>query len=259
MNKSGNLRLIIAVLLSVLVMQGWQYFLPSSVSQNKTEDKAVKNTQSIPTVNSFSTYLDNNIREAIKSIEASPKTQQVLIQNEKISGYVSCMGLAIHDISLLNFKEKIDSKECVKLLSSTNNEIYATYMGFQSGAMSETPCEDIDLPSKNTIWTASQNVLSPGNPVTFTWQNKDKMIFNLKLSIDHAYMIETVTEVFNGSNKNANLRPYHEIIRSITEQKKSGSFFNIAKQEDEMQIVGSVNSSLAEYKVKDILKKKQKT
>ena len=49
------------------------------------------------------------------------------------------------------------------------------------------------LPDASTIWTANRDVLSPGAPVTFTWDNGQGLLFSRQMAIDENYLF-TITD-----------------------------------------------------------------
>ncbi len=67
-----------------------------------------------------------------------------------------------------------------------------------------------NMPNENSVWTqTSGDVLSPGKPVTLTWDNGQGLVFTRVIAIDDKYMFTVADSVANNESAAAvNLYPY---------------------------------------------------
>ncbi len=135
-------------------------------------------------------------------------TQRVKIDSPRVHGSISLVGGLIDDLTLIDYQETLnpDSPEII-VLSPRNaaNSYYAGY-GWTGG-------EGQALPGLDTVWTASGTTVSPGNPVTLTWDNGTGLVFKRTIGIDENYMFTVEQSVENNTGTVQTLYPYGLITR----------------------------------------------
>ena len=67
-----------------------------------------------------------------------------------------------------------------------------------------------ELPTMKTEWQSNSNQLTPEQPVTLSWTNKDNVTFKINFTVDQNYMFEVNQEIQNDSDKT--LEPFPTII-----------------------------------------------
>lgn len=136
---------------------------------------------------------------------------RVKIDTPSLHGSINLVGGRIDDLTLARFRETVDPKspEVVLLQPPGTTDAYFAQFGW-----ADTP--GIKLPSADTRWTASGNRLSPGNPVTLTWDNGEGLIFTRTISVDENYMFTVDDAVKNTGATAIKLTPYGLISRSGT-------------------------------------------
>lgn len=239
-------RLILAILLSVGVLFGWHYFFEKPMikegakqkqeySQNMEKYKA-RSENKFSGFESKDLYLSNSGKERIE------------ISTPKIKGSVSLRGVRFDDITLLDYKKDLDSKEDgLELLSPSNTkEGYFAQIGWHSDFAGT------DLPDQNSLWKADSNILEIGNPVNFSWKNKDNVEFVIKATIDQNYMFSIEQKVINRSNKAISVAPYGLINKLHTQNQSS----NYILHEGPIGVIADTLEELSYDKTKD--KKAQK-
>ena len=69
------------------------------------------------------------------------------------------------------------------------------------------------MPDQSTVWTADRKELSPDQPVKFSWDNGEGLIFERTLSIDDNYLITVAQRVRNQGSEPVTLFPYGLVRR----------------------------------------------
>ncbi len=135
---------------------------------------------------------------------ALKKSRRVRIETPDVTGSIALTGGLIDDITLKNYKVKIDGTERVHLLQPPGApKAYYVDFGWQNiqGGTVKTP-------TSTTVWTADNEVLTPEKPVTLTWTNPDGIKFVRVFSIDKNYMITVKQRVENASGAEISLQPF---------------------------------------------------
>ena len=79
------------------------------------------------------------------------------------------------------------------------------------------------VPGPDTLWQADRELLSPGQPVTLTWDNGEGLRFEKRIALDSDYMFTITQRVLNESGQPVNLHTYALASRGGTPQ-TSGFF-----------------------------------
>ena len=231
---ADNRNTIIAVLLSGLVLIGWQYFfnIPAMEKQRAAQVEAQKQnpalapapgqpgsttpapqagTPSQPVPGASPTVPTAVTRDA--ALAAAPR---VKIETPKISGSISLKGGRIDDVALNQYRETVDPKSPAIVLlapSGTEHPFYAEF-GWVAGTGTSAK-----LPDQNTVWSQDGNgTLSIDKPVTLTWSNGEGLAFKRTITVDANYLFTLKDEVTNTGNAPATLYPYALISRHGTPQ-----------------------------------------
>ncbi|MGH7153812.1 MAG: membrane protein insertase YidC, partial [Acetobacteraceae bacterium] len=108
------------------------------------------------------------------------------------------------------------------------------------------------LPGDDTLWTASAPELTVAQPVTLSWDNRQGLIFRIKLAIDDHYMFSVHQEVTNNTGQPVKLYPWQRVRRDYTPP--SSGYYLLFEG-----MLGVAHDRLQEYgygKVKDHAKDK---
>jgi len=225
-----NRNMILAIVLSAIVLFGWQYFfaLPQ-VEKNKREAQQTQQVQpgqpqqqaqpgtSTPPVPGTPAAHGNApvspaapaaamSREA--ALAASPRVQ---IDTTHIKGSIALKGARIDDVRLATYHETVDPKspDIVLLSPSGGPEPFYAEFGWVNGTLGNTK-----LPDASTLWTAATSgALTPSHPVTLTWDNGEGLVFKRTVSIDDRYMFTLDDVVENKSGSPVTLYQYGLVSR----------------------------------------------
>jgi YidC/Oxa1 family membrane protein insertase len=130
------------------------------------------------------------------------KSARVNIDAPRLHGSLSLVGGRLDDLTLSDYHEELDksSPPIVLLSPSGSKGAYFTDYGWVG--------EGINLPTSETLWSASSQTLSMEKPVTLSWDNGQGLIFKRTYAIDDGYMFTVTQAVENNSGKPVTLHPY---------------------------------------------------
>ena len=224
--------LLIAVVLSVAVMLGWQFFYAGpqmkaqqekaqreKVAQQEAAKAAGENPAAATAPATPGATLPG-AQPSGTSLSAAPvgtrpevlaKTQRVPIETPSLTGSISLKGGLVDDLVLANYRETVDPKSPNVVLFSplgAPNAYFAEF-GWQAAGRSQTA-----VPDSETVWQAEPNAkLTPSTPVKLTWDNGQGLKFVRALAIDEHYMITVTDEVQNTTSGDIVLTPYGRLYR----------------------------------------------
>ena len=214
---NDNRNLIIAVALSALVLFGWQYLItaPQLKAEQQRQALLAQQQKKAPAAESVAAP---SAPSAANSAPANLSRAQalklggarVVIRTPTVDGSLLLKGARFDDLKLKRYHETVDPKSPeIDLLAPTG----AQYPYFAQFGWSATNPK-IVLPSDQTPWRLTQgHVLSPGIPITLTWDNGQGLVFNRVISVDDQYMFTVTDSVTNNSNAPTTLYPYALVVR----------------------------------------------
>ena len=230
MNDQKNT--ILAVVLSAIVLIGWEYFyaLPQKQRQEELQRQA-QTTQvrpapqptpqstpgpasqgaapQAPSQSGAGTPAEPKSREAI--IASAPR---IAIDTPRIRGSIALKGARIDDASLIQYHETVDPTSPAIVLLSPSGSPHPFYAEFgwvgSAGANVKTPGPD-------TVWRQEgSGLLGPGRPVVLVYDNGEGLVFRRTVAIDEKYLITVKDEVANTGPAAVTLYPYALISRHGT-------------------------------------------
>ncbi|MBM6578702.1 membrane protein insertase YidC [Microvirga sp. BT689] len=223
--RDDNKNLIIAIVLSMAVLLGWQYFFAAPEAEKQRQAAQQHQSTQVnpnapnppaspsqaggaaPTVPG--TVPSTPVAPAVETREAAlARSPRVAINTPAIAGSINLRGGRIDDVSLKNYRETVDPRSPnIVLLSpaGTQNPYYADFgwVGAQNGA----------LPTAETVWTADQATLTASTPVTLSWDNGQGLIFRRTISVDDKSMFTVKNAVENRGSTPVTLHPYGLVSR----------------------------------------------
>ncbi len=134
----------------------------------------------------------------------------VAIANPELSGSLSLRGARIDNLLLTNHKVSLeDDAASVRLLSPASDANgYYVHFGWTT-----TRQNGIAVPNYNSVWTADNETLAPGQPVTLAWDNGDGVRFLMKMELDEEFLFTVTQTVINSTDEPVQLAPYAVIDR----------------------------------------------
>ena len=228
---TDNKNTILAIVLSALVLLGWQYFF--AVPQEKARQEqlqAQQQKQTVPTPGQPGQVGQPPAQSGTPEVPgqtnapaaAAPVTREaalagsprVSIATDSLQGSIALKGGRIDDLALLKFRETVDPKSPPIFLlspSGTADPFYAEF-GWTGAAGA-----NVKLPTSETVWTQSgSGALSINHPVTLTYDNGEGFEFRRTIAVDDKYLFTLKDEVTNKSANPVALYPYALISRHGT-------------------------------------------
>jgi YidC/Oxa1 family membrane protein insertase len=137
---------------------------------------------------------------------------RVKILGPKLQGSISLLGARLDDLTLSDYRETIEPNSPLVRLLEPRSDPQPYYVQFGWTAVG-----DVKVPDPNsTLWTASGNDLSPGKPVTLTWDNGAGQIFTIQFSVDDDFMFTVHQDVRNTGGAAVQVFPWSRIRRDYT-------------------------------------------
>ncbi|MCB5173985.1 MULTISPECIES: membrane protein insertase YidC [Microvirga] len=219
--REDNRNLIVAIVLSVAVLIGWQYFFAApEAERQRLANQQQQSTQVNPTAPTPSqaggpsapvpgTVPGAPVAPVVESREAAlARSPRVAIDTPSIAGSINLRGGRVDDVALKHYRETVDPRSPNIVLfspSGSPNPYYADFgwVGTQAGP----------LPGPDTIWTADKQTLTPSSPVTLTWDNGQGLVFRRIVSVDEKSMFTVKNEVENRGSAAVTLHPYGLVSR----------------------------------------------
>ncbi len=225
---------ILAVVLSLLVIVGWQYFVGYPQMERQKQEAQVKQQQAQstqPPVNPA----PNATQPAAPEVPGTPKTgaassqaqaasreavlassARIAIETERLGGSVDLKGGRIDDLTLTQYRETTDRNSPPIVLFSPSGAPDAFYaeFGWVPAAGSNAA-----MPGPDTVWKQQgSGTLRVGHPITLSYDNGQGLVFTRTIAVDEHYLFTVKDDVANNSGGAVTLFPYALISRHGTPQ-----------------------------------------
>jgi len=230
-----NRNTIFAVILSGLVLIGWQYFynIPQMEKQRaaqQTHSQMVKpetapgtgsaaspssaTPSTAPAANSPALNQSAAAPALVARDVAIAANPRVKIDTPRLTGSISLKGARIDDLSLVKFRETVDPASPAIDLFSPSGTAAPYYAEF--GWVPATG-STVKLPDQNTVWQQDgSGALTPSNPVTLKYDNGEGLTFRRTIAVDDHYLFTMKDEVTNVGKGPVTLYPFALISRHGT-------------------------------------------
>jgi YidC/Oxa1 family membrane protein insertase len=235
MQSENNRNMIIAVVLSMIVLFGWQFLVAQpqlEQAQRRAEiaaQQAVADTSvaapaattgggaAAATTAATPAAATNSTQAGIYTtrdlaLAASPR---VAIDTAALAGSISLTGGRIDDLRLRRYTETVEATSPIITLLSPAGAPGGYYI--ESGW---EPPQGVSLarPDSNTIWSLEgpNQTLTAAAPVTLRWDNGAGLVFRRTIAVDDNYLFTITQSVENSSGGDVMLYPYSRIVRQGT-------------------------------------------
>ena len=224
MDSDNRKNLIIALALSMVVMVGWQVFYEMPRQEQRVEAEQQRQAAEQQAAQergdvSSQPQLGVNVPSSLQSVENLPKSRNQLldaaprltVKTDRLSGSISLRGARIDDLTLLDYRETVedDSPNIVYLHPVGSERPYYAEFGWLGN-------EGVDLPNRDTVWTADKPELTADSPVTLSWTNDAGVVFEQVITLDENFMFSVDQRVRNNSGQAVTVSPYGVIARTGT-------------------------------------------
>jgi YidC/Oxa1 family membrane protein insertase len=226
----NNRNFILAIILSVGVLFGWQYFfVPKHAPQPPgTQTTEQPQQQSQPPaepgppqprseggtpVTAPGGALQPAAPQAATQTrdEARASAPRLAIDTPSIKGSINLKGGRIDDVVLKKYRETVDPSSPNVVLLSPAGSPQPYYV--EHGWVAEAG-KDASVPGPDTVWKPeSAGPLTTSAPVTLTYDNGKGLVFTRTIGIDDNYMFTVTDAVANTGSEPVTLYPYGLVSR----------------------------------------------
>jgi len=228
---TDNRNTILAVVLSGLVLLGWQYFFNIPAMEKQRQQAQIQSQLANPTAQPNATPgaaqqpgaatpagsvpAQNAANAPLVSREAAiAAAPRIKIETPRVSGSISLKGARIDDVALNKFRETVDPTSPAIVLFSPSGTAAPYYAEFGWVAAAGS---NVKIPDSNTQWTQEgTGALTPTSPVTLKFDNGDGQTFRRTITVDDRYLFTVKDDVINAGTAPVTLYPFALISRHGT-------------------------------------------
>jgi YidC/Oxa1 family membrane protein insertase len=225
MNDQKNT--ILAIVLSAIVLIGWQYFIGMPQMERQRQEALLKQQQAQqakppqaapspaapagaaprpPGQADVTTPAEQKSREA-----ALGASERIPIETPSVKGSIALKGGRLDDISLSRYHETVDPSSPAIVLLSPSGSPHPFYVefGWVGGAGA-----NVKAPGPDTVWQREgAGPLTPERPIALVYDNGEGLKFRRTISVDDKYLFTLRDEVANSTAAPVTLYPYALISR----------------------------------------------
>ncbi len=269
-----NKNLILAVVLSVAVLVGFElFFKTTQPAPQQTAESTQPGAQpgqaptapaapAAPTGDGSAVPPQAPGAPAAQAPGMTPKATRaevlatnprIKIETPRLSGSISLKGGRIDDLILADYRETLEKNSpAITLLSprGVSDAYFAEFGWIAAKGADGKPVTRV--PDADTVWTPSAQTLTPEAPVTLTWDNGQGLVFSRTYAIDENFMFKITQGVANKGGAAVELYPYGLVSRQGTP--KTSGFYILHEG-----LLGVNNGELKEVKYKDLQEQKMET
>ena len=230
---------ILAIVLSALVLIGWQIFfgMPQAekqkqIQQQQAQEHAQQQQQQQPQTAPGAQQTPGQGAQPRSAPQASgqasapaaaqPLTREaalatsprVPIDTPRVAGSINHKGARLDDLSLTKYRETVDpnSPPIVLLAPSGSPHPFYSESGWVAGGGAT-----LKLPNAETVWRQEgTGALTVGHPVTLIWDDGEGLEFRRTIAVDDKYLFTVKDEVANKGAAPVTLYPYALVSRHGT-------------------------------------------
>jgi len=220
--------LIIAVVLSALLLFGWDFAMRIYYPEPEVDPATAASSEGVPAAGTTAAVpgeVSGNLAgeasvEAVDIDEALASAERITIDAPEIHGSINPVGARVDDIDLKTHRQTVeeDSPNIRMFSPAGTDEQHFAQFGWVG--------EGVTLPDANTVWQlVDGEQLTQDTPVTLAWDNGVGLAFALRYEIDEHYMLTVTQSLTNASEGTVALRPYAFVNR--TSATADASNFNV--------------------------------
>jgi YidC/Oxa1 family membrane protein insertase len=197
--------LIIAVVVLMVFMLGYQVFVLDPMAERRQAEQAVAGEETVQGDDAPTAAPDSfgaaDAAVPISRQEALASSQRVQVRTDAVSGSINLTGARFDDLDLLRYDTEPDNDIPVTLLtpegSPGGHYAAAGWLGQVDG-----------LPGLSAQWSLVEGeVLTPTSPVVLQYSAGD-LVFRRTIEVDEDYLFTVSDQVSNQSMAAVALRPY---------------------------------------------------
>lgn len=229
MEQNNNKNTVLAIVLSLLVLLGWQYFYAGPklekerlVAEQKAQNEAAQTAKSsntttvdvngAPKASSTANVPGSASNEFVTEDreKAISSAKRIAFENDHIKGSINLTAGRLDDLQLKDHKVTIekDSPLVTMLSPSSLENGYFAEFGFAAGVNSG------DVPGPTADWSiVSGDTLTNTSPIVLEWKNTKGLTFTRTIKLDNNSLFTYEDKIQNGTSENVNVTPYGRVTR----------------------------------------------
>ncbi len=219
-----NRNLLLAVVLSLAILIGFQYLVIEPQQQQLAQQQATQQTLGspeatgvpspggidLPTPQPGTSTTGSDVAGAMSRDTALQGSPRVAIESPTLAGSIALKGARIDDLILTRFRETVEADSQQIELLSPAGMARPYFADFGWSSVDRT----LELPGGDTLWQADGRALTPDTPVTLSWTNSQGVRFEQVFELDEGYMFTVTKRVVNDSGAAVTLAPFGLISRT---------------------------------------------
>jgi YidC/Oxa1 family membrane protein insertase len=223
-----NRNTVIAIVLSVAILMGWEFFF--APKDRPPSDQPTATAVATPTTPGSAertlpiTAPGVTVPDTTPTAETAPVAQAKRIQvvTPFLRGSISTIGARFDDITLVGYRETIDPTSPPITLLAPAGSAHPYYIEW-GWITSDT---GVALPTPTTEWTAANPdaELTDSAPLVLTWDNGQGLTFTRTIRADKEYLFTIEQTVTNTSERTVTLYPYSLVARLDAHESKDAGF-----------------------------------
>ena len=258
MNET-NRNMILAIVLSVVVLFGWQFFIAGPQMQRAQQQAEIAAQQAAAANPGLATTTTNADGTTTTTTAATPATTatgtftdraaaiaaspRVGIETAALKGTINLAGGRLDDLQLKKYTETISPESGIITLLTPSGAPNGYYVEQGWAAASGST---VKVPDSATHWTVEGDAsaaLTETTPVTIKWDNGAGLTFRRSFAVDANYLFTVTQSIENASGSDVALFPYSRVVREGTP--KVQNFF--VQHEGPVGVLGSNNQISKKY------------
>jgi YidC/Oxa1 family membrane protein insertase len=139
--------------------------------------------------------------------EPGAESARVQIRTPRVAGSINLTGARVDDLVLISERETIAADSPPVRLFSPAGTPGSYFAGFGWSG------QNVAVPGPSTVWQANAPQLTPATPVTLSWNNGQGQLFEIRISIDDAYLFTVEQRMVNLGTGAVAVRPFSLVSR----------------------------------------------
>jgi len=254
MQSDNNRNMILAIVLSVVVLFGWQFLVAGPQleqaqrrAQIEAQEQAAADAAlATPTVDgeAATPAVNNGVTQAFADrASALAATSRVKIETASaLSGSINLTGGRIDDLQLKRYTETVDPTSPIITLLIPDGAPGGYFIEHGWTAPAGVTAR---LPDAQSQWSVEGDTqtLTETTPVTLRWDNGEGQVFRRTFAVDANYLFTVTQSIENTGTAALTLFPYAKVVRQGTP--KVANFF--IQHEGPLGVLGSNNLISKKY------------
>ena len=230
--QDNNSNFLMAVVLSLGVLLGWQFFVVeprlaeerarqlaaaeeiAAFAENQGTGASSESELRAPDITGAPTVAGTAPAPSTKPAnnDAFTDSPRLKIESEQLSGSIALMGARFDDLILADYAESLAADAPRQRILRAENEV--GHWQVHHGWVGEEDA-NVTLPGPTSLWrVVDGTVLTPTSPVTIAHTTPEGVEFRQRIEVDNNFMFTITHSARNNTNASLTLYPFAQISRT---------------------------------------------